>query len=587
MLLLTMLIVDWQSLLTILLGMAVLGPAQLLRAAAVLRRGPQARRGTMSRARGYLLAFLSVAATTLAIALLAAGLGGADEDASTFGAILSVVAILRLWPSGELCWSATAREAAHRRLKARFFGALGWAFAWSALCLLLASWLEGAFFPGPIRPRLLAGAFALLSADFHGEALQGCTRMLNVGQLPKAPELLEALSRPLSTDRGGLGLGRWLALTTLAQAAAHRQQGPMCSGARSRPSAGTGLRGHLPPLAAEVFSKSKPPPPPPQAAAAPPAPKPAVPAAPAADVPAAALAGPAFFSSGGALLSAPAGFAAPSPGFGFPPAGAGGAGMFAAPGQWPPPQQPFCVGGAAAVTMAAGSHGLVAAYLARYGTACLQMIRGLPLYRKAFVQTMARFERTVVTVLTVTGVLGWLQGRNAAKGPAKAPADKAPGVAAAGSRGFFAGYMTSSLEVMQEFQVRLQALAAAKGPAPTAAEAGVIELGPLAEVACSGLTGWVCLSRDLDEMGIVQREQGLVKLLKALCGVVSALADIPPLVASGGIQVSHDGLAVVRSVDEEVRHSMAQLVLTFERAGLKEVDLQPREKRIISDVTGC
>merc|ERR1719362_721675 len=79
---------DWLSLLSLTVGILVLGLAQLARTFAVLRRGPASRRSPLARFRSTVLCIASVALTVVAVALLTAGLGGADDDASSYGAVL-------------------------------------------------------------------------------------------------------------------------------------------------------------------------------------------------------------------------------------------------------------------------------------------------------------------------------------------------------------------------------------------------------------------------------------------------------------------------------------------------------------------
>merc|ERR1711953_1320442 len=103
---------------------------------------------------------------------------------------------------------------------------------------------------------------------------------------------------------------------------------------------------------------------------------------------------------------------------------------------------------------------------------------------------------------------------------------------------------------------------------------------PLAKVAAAGVATWTCLSRDLDEGGVVQREDVLRKVLYELCGVLCAIDDLWPL--RGALQLSEACNRALRSAQEEARHSMEQLLLTFEDAGLRQVTLPPLYQRVVA-----
>jgi len=174
--------------------------------------------------------------------------------------------------------------------------------------------------------------------------------------------------------------------------------------------------------------------------------------------------------------------------------------------------------------------------------------------------------------------------------------------AEATSRGLFATYLVSAIEVIQEFRMRMQSLAAvpalmrgaaARGPIAAArssaqlaaAEADLVEMLPLMQVASAGLTGWICLSRDLDEAGVVQRERALPRLMGELSDLLLDLAEVPSLCASGALTLTQASTAAVQAAKEEARHSLQQLVLCFEHAGLQELELPPRHKAILLDLT--
>lgn len=255
--------VGYLSFLSVGAGTIALGPAQVLRAAAVLRRGSApCLHGLPKRVVSLFVAMLSVLFTAFAVGLITAGFSDFDDDAGqlgTFGGCLGVVALLRLWRVGQLEWSPVPREAAHRRIKTRMFGILFEASVVSTACVLMAAWLDGALFDTEFRSRIWIGAMVLVAAEAQVEALQGCTSMLAAGQVPSRTELTNALAEPLSVNAGGPGLGRWIALTTLAQAAAHWRQSPLSNRNQSgsQPQFGWKRRSAMPPLAADVFSLAK------------------------------------------------------------------------------------------------------------------------------------------------------------------------------------------------------------------------------------------------------------------------------------------------------------------------------------------
>lgn len=667
-------VVDWLALFSLLLGTVFLGPAHLSRALAVLRCGPVPQRGTLARARAAVLAFLAVALTALAVALLSVGFGGADDDARTFGALLGAWALMRLWPSGELPWSAMSCEAVHRRLQSRILGVICWATAWCVACLLLTAWLEGAF--SAVRARLLAGVLVLISAEAHAEATKGCTRMLAQGELPRSQDLVAALCQPLSAELWSAGLGRWLALTTLAQAVAHQQRRPLCHGAWSRP----GVQMAKPPLAAEIFSARAVPTPavavPMPTAMASPSPPPPLPLGPVAGGRGGGELGSSMLLGGvttaplmaGPLFAGVPPFSATtmptgSMLFGGPSAPQLSAGpVLQQAGTFGAPNGPFATKpqqGYSPVTVAGGSQGLVAAYLARGLLFCWSFLRAMPVYRQVMVDVKRHGQSAMGFISSTTGLSGWqqqaqpryslwrdgggLQPPAGAAGatpwgtlgvtsaaaaaslssPLGAAAPTTWGVGrevldslgmgsrcsetavAAAARGLFAAYLTSGLEVLREFAARVECLAAAPsalqraaGPSNTVAaaarrpvqlaaiESGVVELLALMQVASAGLTGWICLSRDLDNAGVVQREHALRRLIGELCGVLLALNELEPVRLSGMHELSQAGVAAARAAEAEARHALQQLVTCFERAGLQELQLPPQQQAIISDLIG-
>ncbi|CAE7411773.1 unnamed protein product [Symbiodinium sp. CCMP2592] len=141
--------------------------------------------------------------------------------------------------------------------------------------------------------------------------------------------------------------------------------------------------------------------------------------------------------------------------------------------------------------------------------------------------------------------------------PWTAPAKplKAP---VAENRGLFAVYLQSALQVLREFSVRVQCLVASswrRGPKALTAfqlqvlEADVVELAPLMRIAAAGLAGWICLSRDLDERGVVQREEALSKVIYELCGSLRALERAMSL--RGFVDLSHSTACALSGAQEE------------------------------------
>jgi len=171
--------------------------------------------------------------------------------------------------------------------------------------------------------------------------------------------------------------------------------------------------------------------------------------------------------------------------------------------------------------------------------------------------------------------------------PAKAQTGKGPD-----SRSLFAVYLQSALEVLREFTIRVQCIVASswrRGPKALTAsqmqvlEADVAEIAPLMRIATAGLTGWVCLSRDKDDRGVVQREEALSKVIYELCGALRAVERAISL--RGIIDVSSAAAEAITGAQEEARHSLYQLLLTFEHCGLQQVVMPPLYKRMLDAVT--
>eukprot|EP00931_Biecheleriopsis_adriatica_P006513 TRINITY_DN107911_c0_g1_i1.p1 TRINITY_DN107911_c0_g1~~TRINITY_DN107911_c0_g1_i1.p1 ORF type:complete len:424 (-),score=67.59 TRINITY_DN107911_c0_g1_i1:66-1337(-) len=157
-----------------------------------------------------------------------------------------------------------------------------------------------------------------------------------------------------------------------------------------------------------------------------------------------------------------------------------------------------------------------------------------------------------------------------------------------GSRSIFAVYLRSGLEVLREYTIRVQCLVASswrRGPRALhisqleVLERDVVELLPLTRISAAGLVGWVCLSRDVDESGVVQREEALQKVIYELCGLLCALEGLSPL--RGIISLAPECDKALQSAQEEARHSLHQLLLTFEHFGLRQVVLPPLYKRML------
>jgi len=184
----------------------------------------------------------------------------------------------------------------------------------------------------------------------------------------------------------------------------------------------------------------------------------------------------------------------------------------------------------------------------------------------------------------------------AGSGPGLAPVDGRQQLLALGtpgSGGLFSIYLSSCLEVIREVTVRTTCLVAASWrkeardrllPAHVARlDSHLAELLPLLPATVAGLTGWVCLSRDLDERGVVQQEDTLQKLLCELCGALCAFDGLRPLTLT--FALSSSLLRHADSAKEEVKHCLQQLLLTFECAGLERVRLPPTYSRLIVDLS--
>lgn len=337
------------------------------------------------------------------------------------------------------------------------------------------------------------------------------------------------------------------------------------------------------------------------------------------------------------------------------------------------------------VSVAAGSRGLVPAYLARGLQSCMVGLQDLPLYRQALFELAWRAQNILECIASMMGLFFWLDagrpwqfasgglqapparggcsagwpgapaalwqaqsrlspaaswgqppvgasaiwsdvipaGAGAAGGPTGSllGPSEIRGVGDANARGLFAAYLASGLEVVREFTVRVQCLAAVPSsagvslaPAPLARaplapilaqaaswrsqsallaaraaelESGIVELRPLLQLAVTGLAGWVCLSRDLDEAGVVQREQALRRLVGELCAALLALRELLPLRASGALELSQAGVGALAAAEEEARRGLEQLAVCFEGAGLWELDLPPRLRGVLAELAAA
>merc|ERR1712232_95995 len=101
-------------------------------------------------------------------------------------------------------------------------------------------------------------------------------------------------------------------------------------------------------------------------------------------------------------------------------------------------------------------------------------------------------------------------------------------------------------------------------------------MSALARVAVVGLSGWICLSRDYDEVGVVQREDALEKVLYELCGVFCSVERLWPL--RGTIFLSDKTAQALQGVQVDTKKQLKQLLLAFEDAGLRRVSLPPMYK---------
>jgi hypothetical protein len=170
--------------------------------------------------------------------------------------------------------------------------------------------------------------------------------------------------------------------------------------------------------------------------------------------------------------------------------------------------------------------------------------------------------------------------------------------------GLFALYLQSGLEILRESSVRLLCLVEAprrRGPAALlpeqlarstgffdarfymeALQTQAIELLPLARVSAAGLSAWICLSRDLDSAGVVQREDALRKAMFELCGFLSALDRVWCL--TGSLTLSELSIEAIQESRQEVTKSLEQLIFTFKGKGLSLLKLPPEYKRLLANV---
>jgi len=240
---------DFLQLASVAAAMALLGPAQLLRSASVLRRS--ASLCWKPEAQSYFLGLLAVALTAMVSALLALGFGAEEGESWAFGLALGIATQWKQLCRQHLIWDALPREAVQRRVKAQLPGILSSAIAFASLCMLVSAVLDGTSVFMSTWPRLLSGVVVLASADVHAELIEDCTSLPDSG-LPSSDDMLEALTQPLACD--GPGLGRWVALTALAQAIAYRNEGSYReTSAFSTATSRRGMDGQLPPFAADMF----------------------------------------------------------------------------------------------------------------------------------------------------------------------------------------------------------------------------------------------------------------------------------------------------------------------------------------------
>eukprot|EP00928_Gymnodinium_smaydae_P083681 TRINITY_DN6690_c0_g3_i1.p1 TRINITY_DN6690_c0_g3~~TRINITY_DN6690_c0_g3_i1.p1 ORF type:complete len:506 (+),score=64.78 TRINITY_DN6690_c0_g3_i1:42-1559(+) len=236
---------------SIICAVAALSLAHLLRAASVLQRSVGLRRPSP---RGAAVSLAAIVMSAIAAGALAYGFG-ASETSSVFGLLLGSASLLCLADRGALEWSPVPREAAHRRFKSAFLTVATCSARWAVACVLAATFIDGA---REWSVRFVVSMLLLLATEFQAESLQSCTS-LGISDVPSGVELAKALAQPLAMS--GAGLGRWLAMSHLAQAVTHRQHG-MLPGVRAGAPAGISsacagiTQSAFSALAAEVFSRS-------------------------------------------------------------------------------------------------------------------------------------------------------------------------------------------------------------------------------------------------------------------------------------------------------------------------------------------
>eukprot|EP00929_Paragymnodinium_shiwhaense_P000633 TRINITY_DN100880_c0_g1_i1.p1 TRINITY_DN100880_c0_g1~~TRINITY_DN100880_c0_g1_i1.p1 ORF type:complete len:480 (+),score=108.32 TRINITY_DN100880_c0_g1_i1:168-1607(+) len=434
---------------SLLSGVVLLGPAHLLRVAAVLQRTAGVRPPGL---RSCAVGLLAVLLTALACGVFLGGL--TDEDVTTsrtFSGLIGCACLLHMAERRVVDWSPSRLAALHLRLKADLQAAALRIGGFTLSTVLAAAFVDGSgFFSTLCLARLATAAMMLIAQELLSQGVAE-SMQLTLRDLPTASELAQALSQPLSVQ--GPGLGRWLALTTLSQAASLRPQRAHLGMPMGIDKAASAIA--LPPLLAEVFGRSV-----------------------------------------GAWSASAAGVS-PAPAADFATVGSGGVNI-----------------------LGAGS-----------------------------------------TKLPPAGT----------------------------GASFFALFLRSALEVLRELTVRAQSLqAAARSRGPDALhpaqvailDAQVVELSALARVAVVGVAGWTCLSRDYDEVGVVQREAALDKILYELCGVLCALEKLWPL--RGTLFLSPCAAQALEKVQEDARRSLKEIVLTFEDAGLRRVTLPPLYKLLIN-----
>jgi len=575
--------VDVPSFLVALLGTLVLGPAQLLRSALLLPLWPIAllppptkpgdakkapapptafarlfagfSEASLARSQGFLAGALSLPVTAVSAVLLTTGFGGSDLESRTFGFLLGVWSAVRLYCSGPLLegFACLAPESTRRRIESRFVPFLAEACLVVAGCVALASILgESALHSS--WPRICAGLVIVVSAQCHGEAIKSSTALLSaVPAASRGPVLLEALAVPLSTTPGTPGFAHQLAFVTLAQAVSHQPRGMRARSSGTAAGAGASRTGAPPPLAKDVFGPER-------------------------------------------REAAQKDFAyAPLLSGGLPPLLSQKQQQLHQQQQQQQQQrQQQQQQQYGSYQPGQSSHNKFF-FKGQYG----------PDVAGSLSASSGAQQSDIPNVYSLSSAGGSFASRLAAASSSTSSSSSAPPKSSLAllpaGKGLFASCLVCGIQTFKLFAAEVKAVsqlglpaklgAVRVSPAQAAtalrlrAEA-IVSLKLAVVAACAGLSGWICLSRDLDEHGVVQKEEGLPKTISELCQLRLALQSLRAFRLRGAAHLILPLRAerALEEVDREVKHGLVQLVLHFESAGLREIAFTPEQTKVLAEI---